>query len=454
MNDYNDFDIMNDDTRELIYVPVDDIHPHPGNPRKELGDLTELIDSIKVQGIFQNLTLVKGHYDDEGEFCSGAYTVIIGHRRLAAAKAAGLKEVPAVIVEMTPEEQMATMMTENMQRSDLTIYEQAKGFEQLKLFGWTEQDISDKTGFSKSTVKKRLKLAKLDEKGFKEAVGRGATLEQFAELDKVKDPAKRDELLAHIGTNDFKWKLQKAIEAEEAAVKITEWSVVLDEYAEKVDETPDTAEYWKTLYTWSDDKPPKKPSDLSKRKYYYKAQTTQILIYRDRLEKETDTEQAEQARITTDRYNELMGIDKSHYELREAFIKSADCSGASLNDMVGWLAKAISLAGYKSVTAIDAALKRAYSIDHIGALELHEVKKMSDFPKKTLLVMIGTVLHNTASGYWKRNWSGEKPFSYEENERLDYLYQILVTLGYQMSHEEQVMKCGEHPYIQEGTDEA
>ena len=58
----------------------------------------------------------------------GKYTVVIGHRRLAAAKLAGLTEVPCAVVEMTEQEQIATMLLENMQRSDLTVYEQAQRF--------------------------------------------------------------------------------------------------------------------------------------------------------------------------------------------------------------------------------------------------------------------------------------------------------------------------------------
>ena len=99
---------------QLVYLPLDKLHPHPDNPRKEIGDVTELADSIKSKGVMQNLTVVPA---------KDGYTVIIGHRRCAAAKLAGLKEVPCVIVEMSDREQVATMLLENMQRVDLTPYE-------------------------------------------------------------------------------------------------------------------------------------------------------------------------------------------------------------------------------------------------------------------------------------------------------------------------------------------
>ncbi len=69
----------------LVLLPIDRLCPHPDNPRKDLGDLTELADSIKVNGILQNLTVVKHYGEISGEW-NGLYRVIIGHRRLAAAK--------------------------------------------------------------------------------------------------------------------------------------------------------------------------------------------------------------------------------------------------------------------------------------------------------------------------------------------------------------------------------
>ncbi len=117
------YDLLGEDAenRHLKYIPVDKLFPHPDNPRKELGDLTELADSIRAKGVMQNLTVVPFVSKVNPKFNGkGLYTVIIGHRRCAAAKLAGLAELPCVVVEMTPEEQVATMLLENMQRVDLT----------------------------------------------------------------------------------------------------------------------------------------------------------------------------------------------------------------------------------------------------------------------------------------------------------------------------------------------
>ncbi len=155
-------DIFEDGKNILVYLSVDKLYPHPDNPRKDLGDLTELADSIKANGIMQNLTVVP-------RFEDGTYTVIIGHRRLAAAKLAELDEVPCVIVDMTPQEQVATMLLENIQRSDLTVYEQAQGFQLMINFGENVETISAKTGFSQSTVRRRLKLTEFDQDKLKKS---------------------------------------------------------------------------------------------------------------------------------------------------------------------------------------------------------------------------------------------------------------------------------------------
>ena len=138
----------------LVNISTNKLIPHPNNPRKELGDLTELADSIKAQGVLQNLTVVKNEDDN--------YTVIIGHRRLEAAKQAGLSDVPCSIAVMDMKTQLSTMLLENMQRTDLTPYEQAKGFQTCLDFGVTIDELSAKTGLSKTTVRHRLKILELD----------------------------------------------------------------------------------------------------------------------------------------------------------------------------------------------------------------------------------------------------------------------------------------------------
>ena len=142
---------------EITMIPVDQLIHHPQNPRLDLGDLTELAESIRNQGVLQNLTVVP-----EAEFPGDDhYPVVIGNRRMEAAKMAGLAEVPCVISDMDYNTQIATMLTENIHRTDLTLFEQAQGFQMMMDLGYTEGKISEMTGFSRTTVKRRVEMAKL-----------------------------------------------------------------------------------------------------------------------------------------------------------------------------------------------------------------------------------------------------------------------------------------------------
>lgn len=144
-------------TTDTVYVDVDHIHPHPENPRRKMGDISELAKSIKIRGVLQNLTIIpqEGH--------PGEYFALIGNQRHAAAKLAGLKEVPCNIrYNLTLKEQKEIMLEENILRDDLTILEQAESFQLLLELGETEESLAEKTGFSKSTIRHRLNIAKLN----------------------------------------------------------------------------------------------------------------------------------------------------------------------------------------------------------------------------------------------------------------------------------------------------
>jgi ParB family chromosome partitioning protein len=179
---------------EIVMIRTERLFPHPDSPRKDLGDLSELTESIRKNGIMQNLTVVRGHWISPKEFDSdNAYTVVIGHRRCAAAKAAGLEELPCVIRELDERQQFTVMLEENMQRQDLTIPEQAWGFQLMFDWGNSVEEIAKKTGFSEQTVKHRLEIAKLDKKTLNEKDGQ-MSMKDFIMLEKVRDPKARNEI--------------------------------------------------------------------------------------------------------------------------------------------------------------------------------------------------------------------------------------------------------------------
>ena len=194
---------------EIVMIKTKNLHHHPDNPRKDLGDVTELADSIKKNGIMQNLTVIPigsgneeaGEQTDANKIdpCSD-FLVLIGNRRMEACLQAGVEEAPCKIVSnISKKEQVAIMLEENMQRSDLTVYEQAQGFQMMLDLGETVDSISEKTGFSKATVYHRVNLAKLDGNLLKGKTDEDGdfqlTLKDLYVLEKIKDPEERNEIL-------------------------------------------------------------------------------------------------------------------------------------------------------------------------------------------------------------------------------------------------------------------
>lgn len=263
----------------LVYLRTDKLFPHPDNPRKDLGDLTEMAESIKANGVMQNLTVVENirtteEYErmldgDErysaayrnhaaGHAFDGGYTVVIGHRRLAAAKLAGFDELPCVVVPMTYREQIATMMTENVQRADLTVYEQAQGFRQMSMdLGMSVDTIAKQTGFSATTVRRRLKLCELDQKTLKEVSGRQISMADLERLDKIDDRELRNKALKEIGTANFNRECVAAMDEQERRKKREKWRTVcleagLTEIKEK--EAEDSKKYTRVAYCYGDDR--------------------------------------------------------------------------------------------------------------------------------------------------------------------------------------------------------
>lgn len=207
---------------ELKSIALENIYPHPDNPRKDLGDLAELTDSIRKNGIMQNLTVMPGHYLTDKEqaalaeeyadtkdpkllekmhdgWSTEGYTLLIGHRRAAAARAAGIAVVPCTIVRaLDKKEQVGIMLEENMQRTDLTIREQAQGFQMMLDLGDTVETVAKKTGFSKATIKHRLEIAKLDPKAIAEAEDGGyyqISISDYQKLEKLPTVEMRNEVL-------------------------------------------------------------------------------------------------------------------------------------------------------------------------------------------------------------------------------------------------------------------
>ncbi|WP_138204195.1 ParB/RepB/Spo0J family partition protein [Haloimpatiens lingqiaonensis] len=143
---------------DVLRIPLNLIKANKKQPRKSFdGDkIMELAQSIKQYGIIQPLVLKK-----EGE----SYTIIAGERRWRAAKVVGIKEVPAVVMNMPENEVLEVSLIENIQREDLNPIEEAKAYKRLiEEFKLTQNDISSRIGKSRTAIANCMRLLNLDER--------------------------------------------------------------------------------------------------------------------------------------------------------------------------------------------------------------------------------------------------------------------------------------------------
>lgn len=134
-------------------IPIDKLAPNPGQPRVEIGDLSELISSIKQKGVLEPL-LVRP--SDVG----GRFMIISGERRYRASLEAGLTELPCIEMDVDDRDVAEISLIENLQRKDLTPFEEADGLKALsERFGYTHEEIATKIGKSRTTITESLSLA-------------------------------------------------------------------------------------------------------------------------------------------------------------------------------------------------------------------------------------------------------------------------------------------------------
>jgi ParB family chromosome partitioning protein len=148
-------------------IPVDKIRPNPDQPRKALGDLRELTDSIAEKGVLEPLLVRFMPRDD-------CYHIISGERRYHASRAAGLREVPCIEKIADDAETLELALIENLQRKDLTPFEEADGLQRLaEQFDYTHDDIAKKIAKARSSVTETMSLRVIPEALRKRCVEHG-----------------------------------------------------------------------------------------------------------------------------------------------------------------------------------------------------------------------------------------------------------------------------------------
>lgn len=446
----------------VVNLPVEYLVPHPQNPRKEIGDIAELTKNIKENGIYQNLTVIPVNEDKEGE--EPKYMVLIGHRRLAAAKAAGLQEVPCAIKrDMDEREQLKMMLEENMQRIDLTIIEQAQGFQQLLDFGVDIETISRKSGFSQTTIRRRLEIAKLDQKKLKEvSTSRQLSLTDFDELAKIKDLELRNKALESIGTNDFRWAVKGAIRDEKLKVSLPAFKAMMKQLGAK---RLNDSERWTSKYDdieskcsledWENTKQ-YIPDLKGKQLYYYANKYGELKFYKQHTKagKEKVNESADviaHRKKVSEAWFKVKAMATAHYELRKSFIKRLKPTAKSREKLLegAYIAAVVGVIDYSSMGRDK--LSDMCGVGEEWVTNNRVAKALAFLDNKDLEIQkqaVYTLFDDDEKNSFADGYSGDYP-KYKLKGKLAALYKWLELLGYERSDEEELMLTGKHEVFQQ-----
>ncbi len=148
-------------------IPVEQIRPNPDQPRKAIGDLRDLTDSVREKGVLEPLLVRFVPRED-------CYYIISGERRYHAARAAGLREIPCIEKTADDAETLEIGLIENIQRKDLTPFEEADGLHRLATqFEYTHEDVARKIGRARSSVTETLSLRNIPDALRKRCIEQG-----------------------------------------------------------------------------------------------------------------------------------------------------------------------------------------------------------------------------------------------------------------------------------------
>lgn len=430
----------------ITYIHRSKLEPHPDNPRKELGDLSELAASIQKQGLLQNLTVIPSPVTPD------KYRIVIGHRRFAASEQAGLEELPCIIDEkMTYPEQIAVMMSENIQRNDLTIAEKVGGVQMMMELGMNVNEISGNTGISDTTVRRYAKISKLGSGSLAQAEQRGATLMQFAEICEIEDEDLRNEALEKAGTSDFNHVMYKVRVARARKERVPLIARKLCTFASEIDKEDYSRYMWLEYFRYTDDDCLNKIDAFKPSKgkrYAFCIREYDVVLYEElpNYDDAKEQDRREAAERLRERFAHEAEIAASFRELRDVFMTDLSLKGKeeAAKRFVLWvLTRSEYLECAKVGGRFDyCCLPERENKGYTNALGIDD-DELSQIPERETLLALVLVAYDRISGSNLRAMdSVGKPK--QDLKTLHGLYRHLEALGYPISTDEQAWLDGTH----------
>jgi len=209
-------------------IPIDKLVPNAMQPRRDMGDLAELADSIRENGIIEPV-IVRPR--------DGNFEIIAGERRFRAAREAGMHEIPCIEHDVPENEALEMSIIENIQRKDLNILEQAHSIRSLtEIYGYTHDEIAKKIAKSRVTVSELIRITDLPQEIKEKCLQLGIESKTFLlELTKLGDLEKMDVLLAQYGKKPFsREKIKQQRKGSSSKAKNFNFNFVTDDKKVKI----------------------------------------------------------------------------------------------------------------------------------------------------------------------------------------------------------------------------
>lgn len=453
-------------------IEISKLRIHPKNMRTTYEGIEELTESIKSNGILQNLTVVPDPIEE------GYYLVVIGNRRLTAARKAGLKTAPCVVVDLPEKEQLAMMLSENMQRKDMDIIDECKGVQMTLEMGFDVDALAKKTGLSKKTIIRRKNIADM-ELNYSEVRHRQITIGDLEQLQRVKNADIRQVILGKIGTDDFGLEIAKYEQKE----KFREWKnkmlTTLRGVAEEVTKGLNYREYTTIDYFNMNSEKKWENVDIKEDyKYfcYFAEENKMMYLYgvapkNEEPEEEEETEEEveegteeqeekqdtkswreeaeERRRKEKEREAKEKEMGELFFRMRMEFIVNHSAQKfLSQRRALYWLT--VCSANYELSDSLD----EAFYAELIGdeepdsySIEPEEIAERIMKETHEAIPYIYAILELTDEFHkLPINWNG----IFQEKHRFHTLYQFMKDIGYTISSEEQKVLEGRHEIFKEG----
>ena len=199
----------------VVEIPIDKISLNPYQPRKNFDSdaISELAKSIKQYGVIQPITVRKNFI--------GGYELVSGERRLKASRLINCTHMPCIIIDVTEDDSAVIALLENLQRADLSYWEEAEAMQHLILdHKYTQEELAEKLGKSQSAVANRLRILKLPESVREVLKEKNLTERHARALLKVHDEHTQLKILKQVCENDYN--VAKTEELVEKAIEKVE----------------------------------------------------------------------------------------------------------------------------------------------------------------------------------------------------------------------------------------